>query len=122
MAECPFFIEFLDRVQLLRQIFRNEGGLDELGHGLHGVRVQIRRAHLVEDGLTVFRQLKADGRLKERLRITFINKEGLEEAGVDGGGVYKEFLNQLVYVFLFSPFAFFADYFFFGQFHCVQGS
>lgn len=95
LAECPFFIDFLDRVQLLRQIFRNEGGLDEM-HGLHGVRVQIRRACLVEDGLTVFRQLKAENKLKERLRITFINKEGLEEAGVDGGGVYKEFLNQLV--------------------------
>lgn len=44
LAECPFFIEFLERVQLLRQIFLNEGGVDEFGHGMGGVRVQIRRA------------------------------------------------------------------------------
>ncbi len=96
LAECPFFFSFMDRVQVLRLLFRNDGGPDEFAHVMGGVRVQIRRNEIVRDGLTVFKQLREDNRLKERLRITFINQEGLEEAGVDGGGVYKEFLNQLV--------------------------
>ncbi len=43
----------------------------------------------MEDGFRVFRELHASNRLKERLRITFIDQNGLEEPGVDGGGLYK---------------------------------
>lgn len=36
--------------------------------------------------------------LKRRIAITFIDEFGLEEAGIDGGGVFKEFLTKLVNV------------------------
>lgn len=100
LRDVPFFLPFLKRVEILRTFVYNDGGFtnDERGlaMGGHGVRVQIRRTHLMEDGFRVFSTLKEERRLKERLRITFIDANGLEEAGVDGGGIYKEFLNHLV--------------------------
>ncbi len=100
LQDVPFFLPFLRRVEILRTLVANDGGFtnDEQGilAGGVGVRVQIRRDHIMEDGFRVFHDLKAHDRLKERLRITFIDANGLEEPGVDGGGIYKEFLNQLV--------------------------
>lgn len=34
--------------------------------------------------------------LKSRLQIRFIDQHGLEEAGIDGGGLFKEFMECLV--------------------------
>lgn len=34
--------------------------------------------------------------LKHRVRIQFINNVGLEEAGIDGGGIFKEFINEVL--------------------------
>jgi ubiquitin-protein ligase E3 C len=31
-------------------------------------------------------------KLKNRVQIQFVDEHGLEEAGVDGGGLFKEFL------------------------------
>ena len=95
LSDIPFCIPFLTRVDILRQMILNDGGIHP-GQYMAGVRVKIRRNHILEDGKEVFDALKKDNRLRERLRITFYNSEGLEEAGVDGGGVYKEFIADLV--------------------------
>lgn len=34
--------------------------------------------------------------LRQKVRIQFINSAGLEEAGIDGGGIFKEFLNEVL--------------------------
>ena len=33
--------------------------------------------------------------LKGRIQITFTNKHGVEEAGIDGGGVFMEYMDLL---------------------------
>ena len=33
--------------------------------------------------------------LKSRVQITFISEHGIEEAGIDGGGVFKEYMDAL---------------------------
>ncbi|GMH39401.1 hypothetical protein BSKO_07299 [Bryopsis sp. KO-2023] len=56
--------------------------------------VTIRRSQLLYDG---FNQLNEMGdELKSRVRIRFIDEHGLPEAGVDGGGLFKDFLEELV--------------------------
>lgn len=30
------------------------------------------------------------------MRVTFTNAQGLDEAGIDGGGLFREFLSQLL--------------------------
>lgn len=34
--------------------------------------------------------------MRHKLRIQFINSIGLEEVGIDGGGIFKEFINEVL--------------------------
>ena len=34
--------------------------------------------------------------LRNKLRVTLVNAQGLDEPGIDGGGVFREFLNELL--------------------------
>ena len=55
-------------------------------------RITVRRASLLEDS---FDALKHSGSaLKQRLQVSFISSTGATEAGVDAGGLVKEFLEE----------------------------
>lgn len=44
-----------------------------------------------------FRSLNTPGEaLKQRIRIQFVDQYGVEEAGVDGGGLFKDFVENLI--------------------------
>jgi hypothetical protein len=34
--------------------------------------------------------------LRGRVRIQFVDEHGMEEAGIDGGGLFKDFMEHLV--------------------------
>lgn len=101
LNKLPFFIDFNNRVQ----IFQSLVDLDRqrLGQGassffefftppkIHG---NIRRDHLLEDAYDNFGRLGSD--FKNRISVSFFNKHGEQEAGIDGGGITKEFLNSVV--------------------------
>ncbi|KXX75514.1 putative E3 ubiquitin-protein ligase HUL5 [Madurella mycetomatis] len=114
LRNMPFVIPFDMRVQIFRQFVhldkhrRRGGNIDpdrwRLGllaqHGglsLHGDRdilsrhkASIKRGRLFPDAMDAFWDL-AEG-LKEPIQISFVDEFGMEEAGIDGGGVTKEFL------------------------------
>lgn len=100
---APFTVPFETRVRIFHGCVAQEkaragGGLSFFG--MNGVWVTIRRNFIFEDA---FAQLNALGsRLRENIRVKFVDEHGLEEAGVDGGGVFKEFMHQLVRL-SFSP-------------------
>ena len=48
----------------------------------------------LQDGFEQLNKLGED--LKSRIQIRFIDQHGLEEAGIDGGGLFKEFMECLV--------------------------
>jgi ubiquitin-protein ligase E3 C len=57
-------------------------------------RVEIHRDLIYSDSMN---QLNSLGpRLKSKIQVTMINKHGAHEAGIDGGGVFKEFLDDLI--------------------------
>merc|ERR1712159_359926 len=56
--------------------------------------VIIRRHELYGDSKRTLNSLGK--RLKKRIQITFINEHGMQEAGIDGGGVFKEFIDDLI--------------------------
>jgi len=57
-------------------------------------RVEIRRDHLYDDSM---RQLNRLGtKLKKKIQVSFVNQHGTQEAGIDGGGVFKEFVDDLI--------------------------
>ncbi|OCT46172.1 IQ and HECT domain protein [Cladophialophora carrionii] len=117
LRNLPFFIPFETRVQIFRefvyrdQLRRRDGAIDPdtwrmsvvtstQGRGTDGRprgvdiisrhHAEIRREKVFEDAYEAFYGL-GEG-LKEPIQITFIDKFGAPEAGIDGGGVTKEFL------------------------------
>lgn len=46
--------------------------------------------------LLVLCVLMSEPDLKKRIRVHLLNAHGLDEAGIDGGGIFREFLNELL--------------------------
>ncbi|KNE99767.1 hypothetical protein PSTG_07054 [Puccinia striiformis f. sp. tritici PST-78] len=97
LNNIPFVIPFEQRVAIFRTFInsdRHRLGLDshyQFGENRH--KASIRREFVSEDGFTHLNNLGF--KLKETIEIKFIDSYGLEEAGIDGGGVFKEFLTSL---------------------------
>lgn len=63
------------------------------GPGSRSIEIVVRRGHIVEDG---FQQLNSLGsRLKSSIHVSFLSECGLPEAGLDYGGLSKEFLTDI---------------------------
>lgn len=98
LNNIPFVIPFSVRVEIFRQFVRN----DAERHGINQnapfrtlrQRVKVRRGHVAEDGMAQLNGLGSH--LKHPIEIVFIDQWGQEEPGIDGGGVFKEFLTSLV--------------------------
>ena len=76
------------------------------GNRSKGYVVRIRRSRFVEDGISAFTKAKCRD-LKDRLVIRYINDFGEEEMGIDSGGLFKDFINDLggrifgIYTYMF---------------------
>ncbi|XP_060201350.1 E3 ubiquitin-protein ligase UPL7-like [Lycium barbarum] len=101
----PHIFPFEERVEMFREfinmdkVSRKMAG-EVVGPGPRNVEIVIRRGHIVEDG---FQQLNNLGsRLKSSIHVSFVNESGLPEAGLDYGGLSKEFLTEIAKA-AFSP-------------------
>nr|GAT53416.1 HECT-domain-containing protein [Mycena chlorophos] len=92
LHNIPFSIPFHTRVQVFRSFILNDIVLrGEDNRYAPRFAITVRRDHIAQDGFDRLRE--AD--LKGRIGITFIDQFGEEEAGIDGGGVFKEFFTSL---------------------------
>lgn len=98
LTTVPHVYPFEERVQMFREFIKMDkvsrrvaGELSEPGSG--SIEIVVRRDHIIEDG---YRQLNFLGsRLKSCINVSFISECGLPEAGLDYGGLSKEFLTDL---------------------------
>ncbi|KRT78249.1 hypothetical protein AMK59_6682 [Oryctes borbonicus] len=97
LQQLPFLIEFNTRVLLLRHLCYTSISEDErLRHDfIADNTITVRRTHLYEDAFEKLSH-RNESDMRRRLRIQFINNVGLEEAGIDGGGLFKEFINEVL--------------------------
>mmetsp|Transcript_22419 Transcript_22419/g.33039 ORF Transcript_22419/g.33039 Transcript_22419/m.33039 type:complete len:173 (-) Transcript_22419:816-1334(-) len=73
----------------------NMGNVDEMENGMMGrEQVTIRRDNIYADSMNNLNKLGK--KMRRKVQVTFINKHGAVEAGIDGGGVFKEFLDDLI--------------------------
>ncbi|XP_046964892.1 ubiquitin-protein ligase E3B [Vanessa cardui] len=98
VQKTPHMIAHGERVRLFRRAVADEKvvlGLTERACGGRSTLVTVRRTRLVEDG---YRQLAAlpSRALRGVVRVRFINEQGLDEAGIDQDGVFKEFLEETI--------------------------
>ncbi|MQL90840.1 hypothetical protein Taro_023442 [Colocasia esculenta] len=98
ISTIPHVFPFEERVQMFREFIKLDKDArriagESTGLGSGSIEIVIRRDHIVEDG---FQQLNVLGsKLKSCFNISFISECGLPEAGLDYGGLSKEFLTDV---------------------------
>ncbi|XP_076073361.1 ubiquitin-protein ligase E3C-like [Mytilus galloprovincialis] len=99
LTELPFVVSFAERVKILQKLIQNdrEENQGDRHHFLSGpaISVMIRRNYIYEDA---FDKLSPENEpnLKLKMRVQLVNAAGLDEAGIDGGGIFREFLSELL--------------------------
>ena len=96
LNNIPFVIPFEARVEIFHEFTALDYNRLKRQKSFRGPyrEVSIRRSSVAEDG---FKQLNGLGEnLKHKFAIKFIDQFGIEESGIDGGGLFKEFLTSLV--------------------------
>ncbi|TNN73378.1 Ubiquitin-protein ligase E3C [Liparis tanakae] len=93
LTELPFVVPFEERVK--RLIYADKRDVQGDGPFPDGISVTIRRNYIYEDA---YDKLSPENEpdLKKRVRVHLLNAHGLDEAGIDGGGIFREFLNELL--------------------------
>ena len=61
--------------------------------------VLIKRNAIFEDG---YREISKLTNLRENVKVVFVNQQGVMEEGSDAGGLFKEFLTNLIEI-VFNP-------------------
>ncbi|EME83938.1 uncharacterized protein MYCFIDRAFT_135244 [Pseudocercospora fijiensis CIRAD86] len=115
LQNMPFFIPFRTRVEIFRQFVRLDQEKRRFGTTdpdlwrqqmmfqpqqgpprdlLARHHAKVKRTQEFQDAYEQFYELGAD--LKEPIQITFLDQWDMPEAGIDGGGVTKEFLTSVI--------------------------
>lgn len=95
----PWAIDFHERMKLFREIVEANRvsiqGRDDVNSGQRskGTVVRVRRKMILEDGMAAFDKVGAS--IKDRIVVRYVNEFGEEEAGIDIGGLFKDFLTDL---------------------------
>ena len=102
----PWAIPFFERMKVFREVVDSErlsiqGGGDEgllaMGFGARarskGTVVSIRKSMLLEDGMAAMH--KVGSAIKDRIVVRYVNQFGEHEAGIDVGGLFKDFVSDL---------------------------
>lgn len=99
LKRLPFVVDFGSRALIFRALIADDRKslgpelifpVEEGGNHFF----EIRRDRLYSDA---FDKLHGMGRsLRSKTRVTMIDEHGLQEAGIDGGGVFREFLDEVV--------------------------
>ena len=61
--------------------------------GPKAVEITVRRTDIIGDGYSALHSIGAA--IKGRLMVTFVSQHGVLEAGIDHGGLVKEFLEEV---------------------------
>ncbi|XP_047166251.1 E3 ubiquitin-protein ligase UPL6-like isoform X3 [Vigna umbellata] len=94
LKQAPFLIPFTSRVK----IYSSQLAAVKQRHGSQAVfsrnRFRIKRDRILEDAYNQMSQL-TENSLRGLIRVTFVNEFGVEEAGIDGGGIFKDFMENI---------------------------
>ena len=109
LVSCPHARPFSERAAVFRALCSSDRQLrrasaqpgsadaraaEPMGGG-PVIKLTIRRSHLLEDSLTGLSSHGGD-ELRNRVFVRFVNAAGASEAGIDQGGLFKEWLTESV--------------------------
>jgi hypothetical protein len=99
---CPFLVSFKRRLRLFERIVythrvhvQGENNQNPFNPNplKPGIPVRISRGRILEDGLATMNNLGTN--MRQRIAILYYNEAGVKEAGIDAGGLFKEFWTDL---------------------------
>ncbi|KAH8051631.1 ubiquitin-protein transferase [Aureococcus anophagefferens] len=105
LASMPFALPFRARVRLFQEKVCPDGQSNARAEEIRffdassprptdKTIVRVRRSHVLDDGLDRIAGL-SPAALKGRLSVAFVDDWGRAEAGIDAGGLFKEFWTEL---------------------------
>lgn len=95
LLNAPCLIPFFDRARIFQsQLDFSRFRRSNLRFTNESPVFKIRRSHFWQDAFEALGDLRGD-ELRRKLRVQFIDNHGLLEAGVDGGGLFKDFMEEL---------------------------
>ncbi|GKY96085.1 hypothetical protein MPSEU_000568600 [Mayamaea pseudoterrestris] len=112
---CPQLVSFKRRLKIFERIITtnrvaiqgvNDGNPFNNNPLRPGIPVYITRGRLLEDGLATMKSLGT--RMRQRISVHYVNEAGAREAGVDAGGLFKEFWTDLCAIAFDLNFALFT--------------
>ncbi|KAF9573658.1 hypothetical protein EC968_008295 [Mortierella alpina] len=101
LETMPHVIPFSARLEIFRDFIKEDKAqkaqsLALVRPDLHqSVLVKVRRGYVLEDGYQNLGQLSASA-WKNTIRVKFVNEVGADEAGIDQGGPFKEFMESFL--------------------------
>ncbi|KAL4223687.1 Ubiquitin-protein ligase E3B [Mactra antiquata] len=99
LQKIPHIIPFSERVKIFRRNVQKErevlGLCESVNTTPQSTLITVHRSRIVEDGYRQLAQLPSRA-IKGTIRVRFINEQGLDEAGIDQDGVFKEFLEETI--------------------------
>uniref|UniRef100_A0A915BTW7 HECT-type E3 ubiquitin transferase n=2 Tax=Parascaris univalens TaxID=6257 RepID=A0A915BTW7_PARUN len=108
LQSIPFVIPFMHRVQMFTELInqdRRQSGTDSDVHDAY--HFVVHRSTLYEDAFWNLSPSKVPD-MRRPIRVQMVNWVGLDEAGIDGGGIFREFLAELAQTALDPSRGFFA--------------
>lgn len=95
----PFAVPFLHRVEIFQKIISEDRSqfqsTEQRVMSAAALNITVNRKYLYQDAFDQLAQDRTED-IKKVIRVQMVNAQGLEEAGIDGGGVFREFMSQLV--------------------------
>lgn len=97
LQKVPHIIHHKERIGLFRKYITLDRHMLTTNESciINSTLVTVHRARIVEDGYQQLNSLPSQS-LKGVIRVKFINEQGLDEAGIDQDGVFKEFLEDTI--------------------------
>ncbi|XP_070671963.1 E3 ubiquitin-protein ligase UPL6-like isoform X2 [Malus domestica] len=92
MKHAPFLVPFTSRVKIFALAAARQR--HESNSVFTRNRFRIRRDRILEDAYDQMSALSEDD-LRGPIRVTFVNEFGVEEGGIDGGGIFKDFMENI---------------------------
>lgn len=98
LLAAPCLVPFSARAEAFHSLVstdrdENRGRSNMFGHVM-GRLIKVRRGKLLEDGMQALNEL--GGAVKGLIRVQFVDVWDEAEDGIDGGGLFKDFLEELL--------------------------
>lgn len=94
LKQASFLVPFTSRVKIFSSHLADSRQRNGAHPAFHRHRFKIRRNHILEDAFNQLSRLSEED-LRGSIRVSFVNEFGVEEAGIDGGGIFKDFMENI---------------------------